>query len=144
MEKKQQHKEFFIKYSVEKAREAIKEVQFLLDNNLLNTAQSKLYYYIYYAVSGLAYLEGFKTSKHAPLMGWFNKNFVHEKQVFNPEFFKLYKNAYENRKKADYEFTYKAIKEEIEENLITTIDFIETIEKYIGSNKEHGHNLLNI
>ena len=135
MEEKQ-HKEFFIKYSLEKSREALTEVKFLLDNGLLNTSQSKLYYSIYYAVSALAYLEGFKKSKHAQLMGWFNKEFIHERKIFNPEFFKLYKNAFENRRKADYEFTYKAIKEEIEKDLIKTIDFIKEIENYINSVRE--------
>lgn len=130
MEKKQ-HKEFFIKYSLEKSKEAIKEVHFLLENNLLNTAQSKLYYVIYYGVSALAYLEGYKTAKHSQLMGWFNKNYVHEKKIFKQDYFKLYKKAYENRRKSDYEFTYKAIKEEIEENLTTTITFIDEIEQYI-------------
>lgn len=128
---KRQHKEFFIKYSLEKSREALKEVQFNIDNEFLNTAQSKLYYAIYYAISSLAYLEGHKTSKHVPLMGWFNKEFVYNRKIFDSEFFKLYKNAYENRKKADYEFTYKAIKEEIQENLTKTINFINAIEQYV-------------
>lgn len=129
---KKPHKEFLVKYSLEKSREAIKEVQILLDNNLLNTAESKLYYSIYYAVSALAYLEGFKTSKHAQLRGWFNKNYIHERKIFSPDFFKLYKTAYEDRKNADYEFTYKALKENIEDNLNRTIDFIDEIENYIN------------
>lgn len=132
MEKKR-HKEFFIKYSVQKSREALNEVRFNIDNGFLNTAQSKLYYSIYYAVSSLAYLEGHKTSKHVPLMGWFNKEFIYNRKIFDSEFFKLYKNAYENRKKADYEFTYKAIKEDVEENLIRTIDFIDAVEQYVNS-----------
>lgn len=131
MEKNEQ-KEFFIKYSLEKSREAVKEVQVLLDNNLLNTAESKLYYAIYYAVSALAYLNGHKTSKHVPLMGWFNKEFIHNRKIFDSNMFELYKKSYENRRKSDYEFTYKAVKEKIEENLISAIDFINTIEKYIN------------
>lgn len=130
MEKKQ-HREFFIKYSLEKSQEALKEVEILLDNNLLNTAQSKLYYSIYYAVTALAHLEGFKTSKHSQLLGWFNKVFIHEREIFNPECFKLYKNAFENRKKADYEITYKPVIENIKENLTNTINFIDIIEEYI-------------
>ena len=129
---KKQRKKFFIKYSFEKSKEALKEVQFNIDNDFLNTAQSKLYYAIYYAVSGLAYTEEFKTSKHAQLMGWFNKEFIYNRKIFNPYYFKLYKNAYENRKKADYEFTYKAVKEDIEKDLAESIDFIEAIEKYIN------------
>jgi len=128
-----QHKEFFIKYSLEKARETLKEIEVLLTNNLLNNAQSRLYYSIYYAVSALAYMEGHKTSKHVPLMGWFNKEFIHERQVFNPELFELYKNAYENRRKADYEFTYKAVREKIEKDLIDAVAFIDAIENYINS-----------
>lgn len=127
-----QHKEFFIKYSLEKSREALKEVSFNLAGGFLNIAQTRLYYAIYYAVSALAYKDDFKTSKHAQLMGWFNKNYIHERKIFNPEFFKLYKNAFESRRKADYEFTYKAIKEDIEKDLIEIIEFIDAIEKYIN------------
>jgi len=131
-----QHDAFFIKYSLEKARDAIKETQFTLDNGFLNMAESRLYYAMFYAVMALGYSEDFVTSKHAQLLGWFNKEFIHKRGIFKSELFKLYQNAYENRRKSDYEISYKPVKEKIEDNLKRAVAFIDEIESYIKSQKE--------
>ncbi len=62
-----QHKEFFIKYSLEKAENAIKEAKFNLDNDFLNIAVTRTYYSMFYAVTALGYFMNFKTGKHYQL-----------------------------------------------------------------------------
>ncbi len=47
-----------IKYRVEQANEAIKEVKILLNNGLLKLAVNRIYYGMFYILSGLALKHG--------------------------------------------------------------------------------------
>lgn len=47
-----------------KSSEALNDLKKSIDNNMLTTAQNRLYYSIFYAVVALGYCEGFITSKH--------------------------------------------------------------------------------
>lgn len=127
-----QHRDTMIVLYLEKSRAAIDEARFSLDNGFLNMAESRTYYAIYYAVTALGYLEGFITSHHSQLMGWFNKKFIKDDKVFDPGLFKIYKLMYDNRRKSDYEVTYKPVATNISANLDRAISFIEQIEHYIN------------
>ncbi len=67
-----------IKYSLQQADCLIDEVNFLIENKKYLTAANCIYYGIFYALSALALLHKFETSKHRQLIGWFNKFFVRE------------------------------------------------------------------
>ncbi len=67
-----------ISYRIEKAKEAIEDVQFLLENDKLNLAINIIYYGLFHILTALTLKYKFKTSKHLQLVGWFNKNFVKE------------------------------------------------------------------
>lgn len=51
-----------IKYRIEQAYRAIKEVEIQIDNNLLNIAVNRIYYGMFYMLSSLALKYKFKTS----------------------------------------------------------------------------------
>lgn len=80
----------------------------------------------------LGYFYDFQTSKHQQLLGWFNKKFIFEEKIFDETLFKIYKEAYENRQKCDYEFVWKPVKEDLLNDLKDAENFIMQIKKYIN------------
>ncbi|NLF83616.1 MAG: HEPN domain-containing protein [Candidatus Gastranaerophilales bacterium] len=126
-----QHKDILVKLSFEKADEALRSAKLNIDNNLLTAAQNRIYYALFYSVLALGYSNGFVTGKHGQLLGWFNKVFIHEKKVFSSELFALYKEAFENRTKSDYQFTWKPKKDELLVDLEQASNFVQQIKDYI-------------
>lgn len=114
-----------------KAKETLISAEKNLEIDELYTAQNRLYYTVFYAVSALAQKHGFATSKHSQLKGWFTREFIKSKKI-NTEYGKLYFELFENRQKSDYTFTYKPIKENLIINLALVKEFIDVIEKEIN------------
>lgn len=127
-----QHKSELIKLSLEKAQQALKSAQDNINLQNLETAQNRIYYAIFYAVSALAYKNNFSTSKHKQLMGWFNKKFIYEDNIFNENMIEIYTEAFSFRQKSDYELTYITTNTlEVEESLKEALFFIEEVKKYL-------------
>ena len=66
------------------------------------TAANRIYYAMFYAANALALVHGFKTSHHAQLLGWFNKNFVAAGHV-TAEDGEAFREAFRIRTKGDYD-----------------------------------------
>jgi uncharacterized protein (UPF0332 family) len=98
-----EHNEILIKHSIEKSERAIISAEAAISNNDLHTALNRIYYAIFYSVMALGYKYNFTTSKHARLLGWFNKKFIHEDKIFPNEMYQIYKQAYDNRQESDYD-----------------------------------------
>lgn len=129
-----QHKQFFIKNFFEKSVTALEDARKNIDNNSLFAAQNRIYYAVFYSVMSLGYFEGFITTKHKQLMGWFNKTFVYEKKVFDKRLFEIYQNAYDSRHESDYSSIVELDKKEIETNYNEAKFFVETIDNYLRIN----------
>ena len=108
-------KEKLILFRIEKSIATKDDARFLIDNNKLNIAVNRLYYYV---LSALSLMNDFETSKHSQLLGWFNKEFIHKK-------------IFDQRTKADYDDFVEFSKEQIENMYIETSLFIDTIVNYI-------------
>jgi len=91
-----------IKYRLSQASNTIDLARFLILSDKLTVAVNRIYYGMYYALSALALKHKYETSKHAQLIGWFNKEFVSTKLV-DVKFGKILRNAYQNRTKGDYD-----------------------------------------
>ena len=88
---------------IAKARGALSDAEYVIQDNRYNVALNRLYYAIFYAVQALAYNDDFITSKHSQLMGWFNKKFIYDQQIFPKRMNEVYSKAYMNRQEADYD-----------------------------------------
>ena len=73
--------EELIAYRMQRARETIEEVNMAIEHERFLLAENRIYYGMFYMVMALALKHGFMTSKHAQLLGWFNKEFVRTGQV---------------------------------------------------------------
>lgn len=127
----EQHKKILVDISLEKAEEALECAEYNLEKGFLNTVQNRIYYALFYAVSALAYKYDFSFSKHKGIITWFNKYFVYEKKVFSNEMFIFFKDAYENRRLGDYEFTWKPRKEELITDIEEARQFILKIKNFL-------------
>ena len=119
-----------IGYRLEQAKEMIKDSELLLANNSFRSATNRIYYGMFYALMALALKHHFETSKHAQLLGWFNKNFISQ-GLIEVKYWKILKNAYRNRTNADYVNFTELSKEEVEETFSDLKTFINAIETFL-------------
>ena len=126
-----QHKDILIKNAFEKAVEALVSAKLNIENDLYTAAQNRIYYAIFYSILALGYNEDYITSKHSQLLGWFNKKFIHENKTFDENMFRIYKEAYENRTKSDYQFNWKPNKEDLLKDLKDSEIFVATVKNFI-------------
>jgi len=123
-------RELLINNYLEKARTTIKKVEFLVDNNEYQLAVNRIYYGIYYSLSALAIRHRYSTSKHAQLIGWFNRTFV-KAGAIEKSFSKIIRKAFENRMEGDYNVFADFSKEEVEESLKEMKIVIQALDKLI-------------
>jgi uncharacterized protein (UPF0332 family) len=123
-------RESLIEYRLQQANETILDVELLVENKRFRSAINRIYYGMFYALLALGTAQKFETSKHAQLIGWFNKNFIIE-GLIDPKYGKIINKAFNRRTKGDYD-TFV----EFEENLVYEMlnemkDFIYEISSFI-------------
>lgn len=123
-------REILVEYRLKQAVETIDLAKFLLSSDKLVLAVNQFYYGMYYALTALALRHAFETSKHAQLMGWFNKEFIWSKKV-DSKYGKMLKKAYQNRTKGDYEAFVQFSIDEVELMLNELVDFIEEVKSIL-------------
>jgi len=123
--------ETLIKYRIARSKETIAEAANAIDNNFWFNAENRIYYAMFYIVSALAVKNGFSTSKHAQLLGWFNKNFILP-ALIPKKYGKIYQLAFNKRQKGDYEDFLSFEKDEVDEDYQNMLEFIGAIEKLLN------------
>lgn len=120
-----------IRYRLDESKETIQDVQLLLENDRLRAAVNRIYYGIFYSLLALGLAYEFETSKHQQLIGWFNRNFIHN-GLIDSRFGKIINKASNRRTKGDYESFVEFEKETILEMYEEMKDFISEIERFIS------------
>lgn len=128
-----------VQYRLNQAKETIDEVDRLIDAGLIKVAVNRIYYGIFYCLTALALVHGFKSSKHFQLIGWFNQNFI-KPRLLNIKYGRILRDAFKNRSDSDYvpytEFELDDVKKMNEEMK----DFILTLTSFINSHFVPGPN----
>ncbi len=119
-----------IKYRIEQAQETSLEIKFLIDKGLFVLAINRIYYGMFYMLLALALKEGFKTSKHHQLLGWFNKEFV-KPGIVDRKIGKIIYRGFEDRTDSDYGVFVKFEKDEVENKFVDMKIFISELKKII-------------
>ncbi len=127
-------RKILVNYRIGQAKEMINTVEVLLTTVDLRSTVSRIYYGMFYMLLAIAAKNGFETSKHKQLIGWFNKNFVNEGLLPN-NYGKLIMKTYQHRIEGDYEVYIEFERQDVEKMFEDMKDFIFTIEKYL---KEDG------
>jgi uncharacterized protein (UPF0332 family) len=122
-------KESLIKYRLEQAKETISDVQLLIENNRLRSAVNRIYYGMFYSLLALGLANQYETSKHAQLIGWFNKNFINE-GLIDSKYGKIINKSFNRRTKGDYD-TYVEFEKDI------VIEMFQEMKDFITEIKSH-------
>ena len=86
---------------------------------------------MFYSLLALGLKYEYETSKHVQIIGWFNKDFIHE-GLIDSKYGKIINKAFNRSTKGDYdsyiEFDLETVKEMYEEMK----DFNQTVEEFIN------------
>jgi uncharacterized protein (UPF0332 family) len=121
-----------IKLRIEQAENTYQLALRLTETNEFSTAINRIYYGMFYALLALGLQNGYETSKHQQLLGWFNKEFVNTNKV-SKELGKIVKKAFDRRMNADYELLPMPQIDEMQSLLAEMQVFITSIKDYVTS-----------
>jgi len=119
-----------IDYRLRQATDTIELAIFLTTNGKYIIAVNRIYYGMYYALTALALKNGFETSKHGRLIGWFNREYIATKRL-DPQLGKILRNAFQNRTKGDYDAFIDFSVAEVDTMLSEMTDFINEIKNLV-------------
>jgi uncharacterized protein (UPF0332 family) len=114
-------------YRMAQADETIADVKLLIENDRLRAAVNRIYYGMFYSMLALGLANQFQTSKHAQLIGWFNKNFISTGNI-DAKYGKIVNKAFNRRTKGDYD-TYVDFEKDI------VIEMFEDMKDFIAEIK---------
>jgi uncharacterized protein (UPF0332 family) len=126
----EQDRDSILNYRLGQATDTIELARFLINSNKLIVAVNRIYYGMYYSLTALALKHKFETSKHHQLIGWFNKEFVATK-IVDTKYGKMIRNAFQNRRKGDYDAFVHFTTDEVESMLLDLVEFIDEIKKLV-------------
>jgi uncharacterized protein (UPF0332 family) len=119
-----------IQYRLDEAKDTQTDVALLIAHDRLRAAINRIYYGMFYALLALGLKYNFETSKHLQLLGWFNKNFIHE-GLIDTKYGKIINKAYNRRTKGDYDSYVEFDIDMINEMFVEMRDFINIIDEFI-------------
>lgn len=120
----------YIKYKQQKAAQSIKEAKLLIENELNDTAVSRLYYAAFYAVNALLAINGFNPKTHSGTKSIFNKEFILTGKIDN-RFSDFYSFLMAKRFEADYDDFVFIDENKMQSLLAETEEFVNTINSLI-------------
>lgn len=123
-------REALIQYRLAEAKDTQSDVELLISHDRFRAAINRIYYSMFYSLLALGAKYEFATSKHAQLIGWFNKNFILT-GLIDTKYGKIINKAFNRRTKGDYDSFVEFDSETIEEMYEEMKEFNTTIERFI-------------
>lgn len=122
-----------IQYRLTEAKDTQSDVELLILHDRLRAAINRAYYSMFYSLMALGLKYEFETSKHAQLIGWFNKTFIYE-GLIDSKYGKIITKAFNRRTKGDYDSYFEFDRETVLEMYEEMKDFNLEIERLINQN----------
>ncbi len=114
------------------AEEKLRAARLLLEGEAWGDASSRAYYAAFHAVSAVLLSRGESYSRHAQVLGAFNRGFVHT-GLFPKEFTALLTRLFENRQSGDYEVLPGVPETEAHQDVADAQWIVETIRQFLYS-----------
>ena len=127
-----EHKDILLNINIEKSNVALKIAELSIGENAIVSALNRIYYAVFYTVSAMAIKYDFITSKHAQMLGWFNKKFIHEEKTFDKSLNEIYRVAFDLRQENDYNDDVLPDIDKATELITDAKAFIEIVRKEIN------------
>lgn len=119
-----------VEYRVEKSKESLREVEYLIDGGFYSSAVSRLYYACYYAVVALLVANKISTQSHAGIKTMLSYHFVRTNRL-DKQLAKTFFELFDLRHSNDYDDFSLCDKETIEDLMPRAIKFINTVTELI-------------
>ena len=116
------------KYRLEKAKNTLSYAKSYIDDTTLDSTVNRIYYAMFYAVNALLITKGLYSSKHSGVRAIFNREIVN-KGLIEKQWGEFFTDMFDRRQKGDYKDFVKFEKQDIEEWLKKSGEFINKIEQ---------------
>lgn len=116
------------------ASERLRSAYVNQEHGLYNDSISRSYYAAFHAVNAVLYSKGYCFSKHAQVIGTFNKEFIN-KGIFTQECGKAFANLFDLRIDADYDYYRIYSKEESKAAIDNAELILNAVKNYFSSNE---------
>ena len=120
------------KYRVEKAKECLREAEYLFKPEGFSSILNRAYYAIFHAVRAIFAIDGIDRKKHSDVISYFQQNYV-KTGIFGKEFSRIVQEAFEVRQESDYEDFFVISKDDVVTQYENATKFVAEVEKYINS-----------
>ena len=100
-----------IREEIERASQTMSAAILLFDNNLINDAVSRLYYFLLYNIRALLLTKGLEPKSHEGALRLFALHFIKEK-LFEPKDSHVFSKLMKYREEADYNPSYVFTKDD--------------------------------
>lgn len=101
----EENKKENIREEIERASRTMNAATLLFDNNLINDAVSRLYYFLLYHIRALLLSKGLEPKSHEGALRLFAPHFIKEK-LFDPKDSHVFSKLMKYREEADYNPSY--------------------------------------
>ena len=122
-----------ILYRLERAKSTLKEVNLLVENNLLNTAVNRLYYSCYYAVHAILLSHDLAPQTHSGIRHQFGLHFI-KTGLIDKELGKYFSDIFDKRQSGDYSDFIEFTESEVLSLISPAKKLITSIEDYLNNN----------
>ncbi len=126
-----EEKQALVTFKLEKCDIAYREMLFAFQNEMYSTAANRLYYAIFYACAALLLKNGLASHTHKGAFSLVNQHFIKE-GIISHDFWPLLHKTYVLRQESDYDDFFMASKEDVEQYLAPSKEFIDLIKKLVG------------
>ena len=116
------------KYRLEKAKNTLSYAKNYIDDTTLDSTVNRIYYAMFYAVNALLVTKGLYSSKHSGVRAIFNREIVN-KGLIEKQWGEFFTDMFDRRQKGDYKDFVEFEKQEVEEWLKKSEEFINIIDK---------------
>lgn len=118
-------------YRLGQAVESLDEARFLLSGEKSpRSVVNRAYYAMFYAILALLIHEPYSSSKHAGVLGYFNRRFVSQR-VFDKELGRAVNKAFELRQRVDYREYVEVNRDEAAHLVAKADEFIKEVRRYL-------------
>lgn len=127
----EEERQAILTYRLEKAENALKQVEANIANEFWDLIANRLYYAAYYAVTALLISENHETHTHNGVITMFGLHFV-KTDKFTKEDHRLYQRLFTQRQTGDYSDNFFLDKEDVMPQIEPTKKFIKKISDYLS------------
>ena len=122
-----------MEYRLEMAQERLHSSKILLDDGSYKDSIGRSYYAMFTAVRALLAMEGQDFSKHAGVIGYFQKEFI-KTGKFDKKYSKYISQAFQIRNNTDYADFFIVSAQDAKEQYEKATEFLNVITEYLKEN----------